>query len=62
MQNDSPRCRILLCVVKFSLNACKVIVVMVNSLRRCKIFLLDINRGIADTVALCPLFMALYAR
>ena len=34
---------------------------MVNSFWGRKIFLLDVDCGIAEAIALCPLLMALYA-
>lgn len=61
LQNDSSRCSIFLRIVKFSLNTCEVVVVMVDPLWGRKIFLLDVHCGIAEAVALCPLLMALNA-
>lgn len=49
-------------MIKFTLDACKIIIVMVNSFWSCEVFLFDIDCGVSEAVALCPLLMALYAR
>lgn len=48
-------------MVKFALDARKVIVIMINAFWRGEIFLLHIDGGIADAIAFGPLLVTLDA-
>ena len=49
-------------MINFTLNACQIIVVMIDSFWSCQVFLFDIDGWVSDTVALCPLLVALDTR
>lgn len=49
-------------MVKFAFNACKIVVIVVDTLWRGKVLLLDVNCGITDAITFGPLLMTFDAR
>ena len=58
LQHKAPRCSILLGMIKFALDACKIIVVMVNSLGRGEVRPLHILCRVSEAATLRPLLVA----
>lgn len=58
LQHKAPRRNIFLGMIKFTLDACKIVVVMVDSLGRGQLRPFHILCGVSDAVTLRPLLVA----